>query len=77
MDIRLELLSGNIAEKVCRNLDQISINVDSIIESNAVKMLSEIQTILGKDELSDFCAIEEIVCVFEKYNVDFGGRHDF
>ena len=26
---------------------------------------------------NDFDVVEEIVCIFEKYNIDAGGRHDF
>ena len=27
--------------------------------------------------IDDFEIVEKIVCVFEKYNIDFGGCHDF
>ena len=40
-------------------------------------MLSEIQKVIQNESYSDFDAIEEIVCIFEKYNIDSGFRHDF
>ena len=43
----------------------------------AIKALSEIKSIINNKEKEDFEAVEKIVCVFEKYNIDRGGRHDF
>ena len=40
-------------------------------------MLYEIQNVIKNEDYSDFEAIEQIVCIFEKYNIDFGVRHDF
>ena len=40
-------------------------------------MLSEIQKVIKNEAYSDFEAIEEIVCIFEKYDIDFGNCHDF
>lgn len=40
-------------------------------------MLCEIQNIIKNDSYSDFEAMEEIICIFEKHNIDYGYRHDF
>ncbi len=42
-------------------------------------LLYEISEIIRKDGYDDECfdKIEEIVCLFEKNNIDTGGRHDF
>ena len=48
-----------------------------VVKATATKMLGEIQEIIKNESYSDFEAIEEIVCIFEKYNIDFGSRHDF
>ena len=40
-------------------------------------MLVEIQNIIKNDKYSDFEIVEKIVCVFEKFKIDFGGCHDF
>ena len=40
-------------------------------------MLSEIQRVIKDENYSDSDAMEEIVCIFEKYNIDSGFRHDF
>ncbi len=53
------------------------VNVTELIQSKAVRCLSEIQEILKNERLSDFGAIEDIVCTFEKYGLDAGIRHDF
>ena len=43
----------------------------------AIKALSEIQEIIHNEKKSDFEIVDEIVYVFEKYNIDFGGCHDY
>ena len=53
------------------------VNVTELIQSKAVRYLTEIQEILKNERLSDFGAIEDIVCVFKKYGLDAGIRHDF
>ena len=40
-------------------------------------MIAEIQEVITDEKYSDFDAIEAIVCIFEKYNIDAGNRHDF
>ena len=53
------------------------INADEIADTTAIKALSEIKEIIHDKEKEDFDVVEEIVCVFEKYNIDIGERHDF
>lgn len=77
MDIRLELLKNSIHDIIDSHLLDITINADEITNSTAVLVLAQIQGIIKNDAYSDFEAIEEIVKVFEKYNLDFGNRHDF
>ncbi len=77
MDIKLELLKGHIRDYINSNLNDFRIDADTIADTVAISMLSEIQEIIKNEEYTDFDAVEEIVCVFEKYNVDFGSRHDF
>ena len=55
----------------------LQIDASEIADTTATTMLGEIQQVIKNQEYSDFEAIEEIVCIFEKYNIDFGGRHDF
>lgn len=77
MNIKIELLKDYISELVANNLGNIEIDTDNIADSVAIQMLSEIQEIIKNEEYSDFDAIEKIVCVFEKYRIDIGTRHDF
>jgi len=75
MKLKIELLSKEIANCIANVLQDI--DADEISDTTAINALSEIKEIIKNPDLSDFEAIEEIVCVFEKYNIDFGSRHDF
>ena len=77
MNIKLELLKSCISDFINSNLENFEIDASKICDTTAVQMLSEIQNVIKSDGYSDFEAIEEIVCIFEKYNIDFGFRHDF
>ena len=77
MHIKLDLLKFYISDYVNSNLEDFEIDATQIADTVAVHMLREIQTILQNEQYSDFDAIEKIVCVFEKYKVDFGTRHDY
>ena len=76
MNIKLELLKESIHDIIDSRLADIVINADEIADTTAIKALSEIQNILASD-LDDFEIVEKIVCVFEKYNLNAGGCHDF
>ena len=75
MKLKAELLSKELAKCIANTLQDI--DADEIADTTAINALSEIKDIIINPHLSDFEAIEEIVCVFEKYNIDFGNRHDF
>ena len=76
MNIKLELLKDSIHDIIDSRLADIVINADEIVDTTAIKALSEIQNILASD-LDDFEIVEKIVCIFEKYNLNAGGCHDF
>ena len=76
MNIKLELLKGSIHDIIDSRLADIVINADEIADTTATKVLSEIQKILASD-LDDFEIVEQIVCAFEKYNLNAGDCHDF
>ncbi len=77
MNIKLELLSNSISDTVVQSLRNISIDADKIADTTAINALSEIQKVIQNDDISDFDAVEEIVCIFEKYKISAGARHDF
>lgn len=77
MDIRLELLRGHISDLIKSRIDDLEINADEIANTTAIQMLDEIAKVIRNDDIDDFSAIEEIVCIFEKYDISAGGRHDF
>ncbi len=77
MNIKLELLKDYISDFVNSHIKDFEIDADKIADTVAINMLSEIQRIIKNDLLTDFEIVEEIVCVFEKYNIDAGGCHDF
>ena len=76
MNIKLELLKDYMMDFIKYKIDDLEIDASKIADTTAVRMLSEIQNVIKNETNSDFEAIEEIVCIFEKYNVDFGSRHD-
>lgn len=77
MYIKLELLRGYIADLVCKNINNLAIDASKIANSTAIGVLSEIQKIIADSKKDDFEVVEEIVLIFEKYHLAYGGRHDF
>ena len=77
MNIKLELIQSHITEMVAKLLEDNIIDYSTIADTNAIIALDRIKKIIADDSLSDFDAIEEIVCILEKNNIDCGGRHDF
>lgn len=77
MNIKLELLREYIADYVRFKLEDFEIDVSQIANTTAIMALGEIQKVIKDENYSDFDAIEEIVCIFEKYKISAGFRHDF
>ena len=77
MKIKAELLKTYISDFINSRIEDFEIDADDIANTVAIKILAEIQKIIKNDSYSDFERIEEIVCVFEKYKIDFGNCHDF
>ena len=77
MNIKTELLKSRIIDFIKYKIEDFEIDASKIADTTAIQMLEEIQKVIKNDDFSDFEAIEEIVCIFEKYHVDCGFRHDF
>ena len=77
MKIKVELLKTHISDFINSRIEDFEIDADDIANTVAIKILAEIQEIIKNNSYSDFELIEEIVCVFEKYKIDFGNCHDF
>ena len=77
MNIKLELLQNAIFDAISEKLSYMEIDADKIADTTAISVLAEIKDIIQDDGISDFEAVEKIVCVFEKYRISAGGRHDF
>ena len=77
MNIKVELLKNHIADFIQNKIEDFEIDASQIADTTAIQMLSEIQKVIKNEAYSDFEAIEEIVCIFEKYDIDFGNCHDF
>ena len=75
MNIKLELLQNEVLDVISQKL--MEIDADKIADTTAIKALSEIKDIICDYTKPDFDAVEEIVCVLEKYSIYTGGRHDF
>lgn len=77
MDLSLELLSSCLAEYIQEQLEMKNFDANKLVDAKATRILQEIQEVLASDDLSDFDAVEKIVCIFEKHKLSTGGRHDF
>ena len=77
MNIKLELIQNNITEMVAKLLEDNLVDYNTIADTNAILILNQIKKVISDDSLSDFDAIEEVVCILEDNNIDCGSRHDF
>lgn len=77
MDIKLELIMGAICDTINERIGFLDIDANEIADTTAINALSEIQEIIQNENYSDFEKIEEIMSVFEKYNLSFGECHDY
>ena len=77
METKKELLAKLLSEAIICYLEYTQFDFQNEIEKVAVTVLSEIQKTVKNHRLNDTEAMEEIVCIFEKYNLDFGCRHDY
>ncbi len=78
MDEKIEMIKCEIEDVLTKHLHDIALHDDTI----ATKALKEIQDVIKSGNIvdgdrSDFDIVEEIVCIFEKYEIDAGGCHDF
>ncbi len=77
MKIKVELLKNYIYNFLENHIEDFVIDEEKIVDTTATRMLAEIQEVICEENYSDFEAVEEIVRIFEKYNVNAGFRHDF
>ena len=77
MNIKLELIQNYINDIIKIIMEDITPDISKIADTAAIIILDEIKNVICNDELSDFDAIEEIICILEKNNIGCGGRHDF
>ena len=77
MNVKTELLKSYIADFVNSRIEDFEIDASQIADTTATQVLSEVQKIIKDENYSDIDAIEEIVCIFEKYNIDTGFRRDY
>ena len=76
MTVKAALLKRYICNYGLSYISDFEIDENGIIDTMAIKILKKIQQII-KEESSDFDKIEEIVCLFEEYDIDAGACHDF
>lgn len=78
MNDKIELMKAEIEDVLTKHLRDVSLNDDTI----ATKALKEIQAVVKSGNIvdgnkNDFEIVEKIVSIFEKYEIDAGGCHDF
>ena len=76
-DLKTYLIAREIGDKVYLRLKEEKFDFAEIANTNALNALYEIQQIIKNDDIDDFFIVDEIVHIFDKYNIDAGGRHDF
>lgn len=77
MNIKIELLINCISDLIKSRIKDLDIDASKIADTTATQTLYEIQKVIKDKEYSDFDVVEKIVCIFEKYNIESGSRHDF
>ncbi len=78
MKMKLEIFAGAVSDAINKAIRYIHIDTNDVINSVALTVLDEIRAVIQNTEIEDdFDVVEEIVCIFEKYNIHAGGRHDF
>ena len=70
-------MKGEIYDTINERIGFLDIDADEIADTTAIAALSEIQEIIQNENYSDFEKIEEIMSVYEKYNLSFGECHDY
>ena len=78
MQILTELLAHTIADDMADILPKYDFSTAADgINNEMADMLEEIYDVLCCDMLSDFEAIEQITCIYEKHGLSSGVIHDF
>ena len=72
-----ELICQYIGKSVIDCIRALEIDFKTVAQTTALSALAEIKAIIQKNELSDFMMVDEIVNVFNKYNISSGSCHDF
>ena len=75
--IKAELLKRFIMDFIDNRIDDFEIDADLVANTIAINILAEIQEIIKNENYTDFEKVEEIVCLFEKNEIDSGSCHDF
>ena len=77
MKVKTELVKNYISSRICDYVDDIiEFDANEIINTKAIEILQVIQNVIQSD-MDDFEMIEEIVCIFERNNLNAGVCHDF
>lgn len=68
---------SNFLEEIKCNCQELLQLLEQYEQGSETLCLKEIQAIIKNSEADDFEAIEEIVCILNKYGWNTGSRHDF
>lgn len=77
MDLVLELASEPVLQKIAEKVVDIKVDVNEVVQTTALTVLNEIKKIIGDESKDEFEKIENIVRVFENYNIDTNGCCDY
>lgn len=78
MSIKEELFKSIALDILADEMRNVKIDVGNVEDTQAIKILGEIQKVLHEQyDEDDFIIVEEIVRIFEKYHINAGPCHDF
>ncbi len=77
MSLVHELIAYVVADHCAKLFREEKFDFAELAHQTGLCILSEIQQVILNEEFDDFDAIEEIVCIMEKHNLNTGFRHDF
>ena len=76
MNLVLELVSEPLLQKIAEKVVDIKVDANEVVQTTALTVLNEIKKIIGDESKDEFDKIENIVRIFENYNIDTNGCCD-
>lgn len=76
MNLVMELVSEPVLQKIAEKVIDIEIDINEVVQTTALKVLSDIKMIVCDESKDELDKIENIVTIFENYNINTNGCCD-